>query len=120
MRQAIRDLPIKRKIIAIALATTTVGLAVALLVMVVSEVLTARRTTAEYGSSLARVVALNTTAALAFRDPETANELLAGLASVPEVLAAGVHGPGGEVFARYASRDPRHAAVLERLLGEGH
>jgi signal transduction histidine kinase/CheY-like chemotaxis protein/HPt (histidine-containing phosphotransfer) domain-containing protein len=118
MRAHLRDLPIRQKVIGIALVTTTAALALALLVVVASELMNSRRTTVEYASSLARMVALNSTAALAFRDPETARELLAGFASVPEVLAAQVRGPAGEIFARYLGQDTRRGAALARAAAE--
>ncbi|HET8645752.1 MAG TPA: ATP-binding protein, partial [Vicinamibacteria bacterium] len=58
---------------------------------------------AEVGSA-ARVVAGNTTAALAFGDAEAARENLASLAAMPELAAAAVYDARGRLFAAYAAR----------------
>ena len=115
MPLAFRDYPIKRKVIAIALVSTVIGLAIALSILLVSDVLTLRRNARDYASSLAQVVAVNSSAALAFRDPDTAHEVLAGFSSVPDVAAARIYTLDGQVFARYESKAPRHGPLLQQL-----
>ncbi len=111
----VRDRPIKQKVIAIALVSTVIGLAVALTILVVSDIYTLRRNARDFASSLARVVAVNSSAALAFRDPDTANEILAAFSSVPEVAAARVRSLDGREFARYQSQNLHHARLLEQM-----
>ncbi len=115
MPLSFRDRPIKQKVIAIALASTVIGLAVALTILVASDIYTLRGNARDFASSLARVVAVNSSAALAFRDPDTANEILAAFSSVPDVAAARVRTLEGNPFASYRSQLPRHAPLLERL-----
>jgi len=115
MPLAFRDYPIKRKVIAIALVSTVIGLAIALSILLISDILTLRRNARDYASSLAQVVAVNSSAALAFRDPDTAHEILAGFSSVPDVAAASIYTLDGQVFARYESQAPRHGPLLQQL-----
>jgi len=96
-----RDRPIKQKMIAIALLSTVIGLAVALTILVASDIYTLRRNAQLFASSLARVVAVNSSAALAFRDPDTAREILAAFGSVPEVAGSRIRTLDGLEFARY-------------------
>jgi len=56
-------------------------------------------------SVTADIVGQNLAAAIAFDDPKTATETLGGFAADPNVLAAAVALPDGEVFAKY--RHPR-------------
>jgi len=111
-----RDRPIKQKVIAIALVSTVIGLAIALSILLISDIYTLRRSARDYASSLAQVVAVNSSAALAFRDPVTAQEILAGFSKVPDVAAARICTLEGQVFARYESQDPRHGPLLQQLL----
>ena len=122
MPLAFRDRSIKQKVIAIALVSTVIGLAVALTILVASDIYTLRGNARDFASSLARVVAVNSSAALAFRDPDTANEILAAFSSVPDVAAARVRTLEGDSFASYRNQLPRHAALLARLDagGEAH
>ncbi|HCK81881.1 MAG TPA: response regulator [Candidatus Competibacter sp.] len=110
-----RDRPIKQKVIAIALVSTVIGLAVALTILVASDIYTLRHNARDFASSLARVVAVNSSAALAFRDPDTANEILAAFSSVPDVAAARVRSLDGRDFARYQSQNLHHVRLLEQM-----
>ena len=66
--------------IAIALAQHGVGLAIALSIFSDQQhPIPCAATPADYAASLVQVVAVNSSAALAFRDPDTANEILACL-----------------------------------------
>ncbi len=113
----LRNLSIRRKIIAIALITTSIGLAVALLALLISELSATWRAKQEYAASLTRVVGVNSAAALSFRDPDAAGEILAALGSEPEVIAAILITPDGHVFARYESANPSHADRLLEIRG---
>src|SRR5437764_15486924 len=52
-------------------------------------------------STIARVVASNSTAALAFNDHQSAHEVLSALQAKPSVIAAAIYDYRGEPFAVY-------------------
>ncbi len=116
----LRNLSIRRKVIAIALITTSIGLAVALLALMISEVSASWRAKQEYAASLTRVVGINSAAALSFRDPDAASETLSALSSDLEVIAAVLLTPDGQVFARYESANPAHADRLREIRNHAH
>ncbi len=57
------------------------------------------------GEVLARVVGMNSSAALLFNDAQTAEETLSALAAQEHVMAAVVYDQGGEAFAGYLRSD---------------
>jgi len=109
----LHNLPIKRQVVLIALITTAIGLLVALASLVTSELQTAARAKQDSASTLTRLVGVNSTAALSFRDPDTAREMLNALGTDPEVIAATLRTPDGLVFSAYRSTLPAHAASLK-------
>ena len=56
-------------------------------------------------SALSRIVAENSTAALAFNDPRTATETLAALRARPHLVTACIYRPDGTILARYSRQD---------------
>ncbi len=52
-------------------------------------------------NALANVMGTNSTAALAFKDQGSAEEVLQALAAKPHILAAAIYGPEGKTFAVY-------------------
>ncbi len=111
----LRDLPIQRKIMAITLATTSLGLVAALILLVSSELSAAWQSKQEYAASLSRILGFNSSAALAFRDPDAAHETLSALSSEPEVIAAVIRTERGEVFARYSNQKLAPTALLAEV-----
>jgi two-component system sensor histidine kinase/response regulator len=96
----------------IALITTTLGLVVALMLLVYSELQTAARAMQDNAHVLTRLVGVNSTAAVSFQDPEAAQEIINALGSAPDVIAATLRSPEGSIFAEYHSAHPAHAEVL--------
>ena len=72
-----------------------------LMVLVGVSLDTSREQMIERNEALGRVLAENLTASIAFQDPVTARELLTGLRTVEEVMAADLMLPGGDVFVAY-------------------
>lgn len=70
------------------------------------ELLTYRRATARSLTTLGEVIATNSTAALAFDNPEAAQETLGALRAEPDVVAAAIYTLSGAVFARYPADLP--------------
>ena len=113
-----RNLSLRWKVISVVMLVSALVLAVSGAVVVVSDVLSMQRTLVEHVSALSRVASINTAAALAFRDPETAGEVLSALGSEPDVISIQIRTADGRIFAEHRSRDPRHGPSLELTADE--
>jgi PAS domain S-box-containing protein len=100
---AFRNLPIKRKLLFIMMATTTVSMAVAGAGIVLSDAFLFRGYMQRDLTALARIIADNSTAAISFDDPDSASETLASLRTRPHLVAACIYREegGGALFAHY-------------------
>jgi len=105
----LRDMPIKQKLTILIMATTTGALLLAGFGMVASDSLLFRKYLKRDLSSLAQMIADNSTAALAFNDPRAAAEMLAVLRARPHLVTACIYRLDGTLLARY-SRPDTHAA----------
>ncbi len=94
-------MPIKQKLMVIIMSVTAAALLLAGVGIVIADALLFRATTQRDISALAAIVADNSTAALAFDDPETATQTLASLKARPHMLAACIYQPDGALFAEY-------------------
>ena len=99
--KANRDLSIKRKLQVIILLTTGVALALACTGFVGYDLLTSRQVLARDLSTTAQMIGSNSTAALAFNDPNAAKDVLNALSAKPHVVSACIFGKDGKVFAQY-------------------
>ncbi len=97
----LRDVPIRRKLMLIVMATTALALLLAGIGIVSADLILYRRNLKDDLSALAHIIADNTTAALSFDDPAAANETLAALRSRPHVVTACVFKNSTTPFARY-------------------
>ena len=93
-----RNLPIRRKLMTIMLLTTGLVLLPTCAAFLGYELLTFRTTAVRELSTLGQIVAANSTAALAFRNPDDAHEVLAALRAEPSILAATLYDADGRVF----------------------
>ena len=98
---ALRDWPIKQKLTAIFLLISGLVLLLTSAAFVTYQVITLRRMTLKDLSTLGRVIATNSTAALAFANEGDAREILAALRAQPHVVAAGLYDATGRLFAKY-------------------
>jgi signal transduction histidine kinase len=119
VRRALRDLPIRRKLTLIILATCALALSLSAIVVAVFDVLDVRRRMVHDTTVLADVIARNTQASLAFRDSDEAANTLRALQSAPNVAMACVYDAGGKRFAEYVRGDraPQFAASPD---ADGH
>src|SRR5712671_5454005 len=101
-----RNQPIKRKLMAVILLTSGVVLLLACGTFLGVEVLTFRQTMVRNLSTLAQVIAANSTAALAFDNPHDAKEVLSALAAERHIVAAGLYNNSGTLFAKYPDIAP--------------
>ncbi|MFH1679272.1 MAG: response regulator [Candidatus Eisenbacteria bacterium] len=115
-----RDLPISRKLTLIILGTSAIVLVLCMTAVIGLERAEFYREMVETHSVLGDAVASNSTAALAFDDPEAAEEALTALAADEHVVAACIYTEDGTVFARYL-RVGRSPNLLPRTPpGGGH
>jgi PAS domain S-box-containing protein len=121
----IRDLPIRQKLLVMTLVICGAVLCVAIAALFVFQVMNFRSRFERDTATLAVVIANNSTAAMAFKDEQAANEVVGALRAEPTVLSATLVLPGGSVFAHYGSlEDARGLAQFpipgEPLLEHGH
>ncbi|SRR5579862_4790954 len=97
--RSLRDTPIKSKMMFVILLTCSVVLFLACAVLFVFQVGTIKRGFVRDLSSLAEIVARNSTAAVAFNDKEAAEETLKALRARPDIVSAAIILPDGSPFA---------------------
>jgi two-component sensor histidine kinase len=95
------DLSIRRKLMVIILSTSGIVLLLTGVAFVSYEWITFRRALVQNVTTLAQVVAANSTAALAFRSPADAREVLNALEAEETITAAVLYDHDGEIFAFY-------------------
>lgn len=109
---AYRNLPIKYKLQLIIMATVGVALVLACSAVVVSDQWAQRISLRNDAGVLAEIFGSNSTAALAFGDRSTAEELLSGLKAKRPIVRAFLYAADGHVFASYRrASDSAHSSV---------
>ena len=103
--RSFRDIPIKQKLMVITMATTTVALVLAAIGIVAFDAFLFRQSLTRDLSALSRIIADNSTAALAFNDPRAATETLAALRARPHLATACIYRADGSLLAKYARQD---------------
>jgi PAS domain S-box-containing protein len=100
------DVPIRRKLLAMALVITAIVLLASCAILVAFDLVSLRRElTREFGT-LNEVVAGNSTAALAFGANDDAREILNTLAAERSVVLAELYDYNGHLFASYSTGAP--------------
>src|SRR5437870_5745488 len=99
---SLRDWPIKRKLTAILLLISGLVLVLTSAAFVTYQVVTFRRTIQSHLATRSRVLAANSTAALAFANEADATEILAALQYDPHMVAAALYNQDGRVLATYS------------------
>ena len=105
----LRDIPIRQKLVFIAMGTSVLALVLACAIFVVYDWFSFRRELAEEVATTAEMLGYNCAASLSFDEPGSARETLASLHAQPNILAACVYDRTGKVFASYlrAGSPPR-------------
>ena len=98
---ALKDLPIRRKLMRVFLLTTCAVLSLTCTTYFAYEFFTFRHTIVRQLATLGNVIATNSTAALAFDSREDAEEILSALKAEPHIVAAGLYDEYGQLFAKY-------------------
>ncbi len=101
----IRDLPLRRKLVGVITATSAVALLAASAALITLDVQRFRADMQEDLEAVGRILGDNTTAALSFSDPDTAEEVLGALAAKPQIAAAAIYDGSGHLFASYTRDD---------------
>ncbi len=99
--RSFRDTPIKQKMIAISLLSSGAALLLACGGFVAYELRAYREATLNQLTSVAGVIAANSSSALSFDDPESAQHTLSALRSERMVVAACIYGADERLFAAY-------------------
>ncbi len=115
MKQLLYNSPIRYKLIAIVLVSAAVALLGATLVLLTGKFADDRAALYTHASGVARIIATNSTAALAFNDPDNGREILRALTHEPSVISAQLRNSSGELFASYLSQSPIGIPPAETL-----
>src|SRR2546425_11142167 len=97
----LKDAPIRRRLMTIILLTSGAVLLLTCASFFAYEFLTFRHTTVGNLSTLGEIVANNSTASLAFANPEDAKEILAALKANRHIRAAALYDEKGKIFSQY-------------------
>jgi len=96
-----KDIPIQKKLMRVILLISGIVLFVTCLTFFSYEFYTFRKATKEKLATIAKLISVNSTAALAFKDAENAEETLAALKAEAHIVAACLYDEDGKVFAFY-------------------
>jgi two-component system, NtrC family, sensor kinase len=116
----LRDTPIRRKLTAITMVTSGVALLLACLAFVGYEVIVFRGSMVEELTTTAAIIGDNSSAALMFDDPRSAEQTLRSLNTHPHVIGAAIYTREGKLFARYARSRVENRFVAPPLRLNGH
>ncbi len=98
-------IPIRWKLIGIVVISCCAALVAGSLAITVAQIDAFKEQAAQRLAAVGRVIAVNSTAPLAFNDPKSGNDALAAaLRSLPEIFDAQILDRSGGVFARYATQ----------------
>lgn len=101
IQRLLQNVPIRQKLILIIMVATGLALLLAGVVLIVFEYVRSRQEMADDLTSLAEVIAQNSTAALSFNSPDDAKETLSSLEVRKEIVAGAVYDQEGRLFAQY-------------------
>jgi PAS domain S-box-containing protein len=101
-KMKVRDSSIQRKLLRIVLITSAVVLFVTCATFFAYEFFTYRDAAKEELSTLGKIIAANSTAALAFKSPNDAEEILQTLKANTHIVAAVLYDVNGNLFASYS------------------
>lgn len=101
---ALRNTPIRRKLLVIILLTSLLAMIVMRAAFFAYEYFTFRATLVSQLSVLGRVTASTSSAALAFQNTDDAAEILSALKADPNISAAALYDAKGKLFAHYPAK----------------
>jgi two-component system, sensor histidine kinase len=101
----LNELSLEHKLQAIIMASVAAALLLVGTSTVVFEVLSNRSDMRQESQTVAQIIGQNSVAALSFKDPESADQLLSGLAAHAGIVAGALYSDDGEIFAVYRRAD---------------
>jgi signal transduction histidine kinase len=101
--------PLRRKLSAITLITTGVALSITTLLFLLGQLFLMREANREQLQILNEAIASNSTAALAFENPDDARAVLSAFRSNPHIVAAALYTPDGRLFATWPVQPPENS-----------
>jgi two-component system, NtrC family, sensor kinase len=99
--QLLRDIPLKRKLTVTNVLSSGVALLLACAAFVTHELVTFKDAMVADLSSAAAIIGHNSSAALAFGDPDSARRTLESFSTRPDVIGAALYDSDGRLFARF-------------------
>ena len=114
----LKNLPIQRKLMAILLLVTGATLTLTCLAFIGYEYVSFKSAAIHNLTTLGRIIANNSTASLAFDNPDDAQQVLAALKAEPHIDSAALYDSHGVLFARY--RTGRGANLPSTPLPDGY
>jgi PAS domain S-box-containing protein len=97
---------IKRKVIAVIMLASIGVLLVTVTAFMIYDLVTFRQTMERNLGTQARMIAENSTAALAFRNESDAENVLSSLQAEPHIIAAAIYDAQGKLFVKYPAQIP--------------
>lgn len=102
------------------LLTSAAAIVLTCSALMLYELVTSRDESLEQVATLARIVSANSTAALAFRDEQDAQEVLGTLRTEPSIVAAALYDENGKMLAAYAATGTSGEPYPPRLGPDGY
>ncbi|HVY80603.1 MAG TPA: CHASE sensor domain-containing protein, partial [Steroidobacteraceae bacterium] len=96
-----RGIPIRQQLVRLGLLTSGAVLLLTAASLFAYESFTFRQSLREQLDILSKAIATNSTAALAFSNPEDAEEVLQAFAADPHIVTAALYDMNGALFAAY-------------------
>ncbi|MCU1286408.1 MAG: periplasmic sensor signal transduction histidine kinase [Acidobacteriales bacterium] len=103
MTRRLRDYPLAKRLTRMNMMVSGTALLVACLAFLVYDVFTFRDAVVRNLTIQAQIIGFNSTSALAFNDPKSAQNTLSALSASSNIMSAGIFTPDGKPFASYAS-----------------
>jgi uncharacterized membrane protein affecting hemolysin expression len=100
----LRHLPIQRKLVWFIFLTTLTVLLGSNVALFIYESRSFQQATAQNLSTMADIIASNSTAALIYDDPKLAQEIISGLKAEPDITAAALYDKQGKLYATYPAK----------------
>lgn len=119
IQRLLQNVPIRQKLILLIMLATGLALLLAGVVLIVFEYVRSRQKMVEDLTSLAEVIAQNSTAVLSFNDPDSARDTLKTLEARAPIVAGAIYDQEGDLFARYA-RPGEQPVFPERPARDGY
>src|SRR5690349_9623211 len=100
------SIPIRRKLSSITLTTCGIALLITAVLFLLGEFLVSRQSNLQQLKTLSEAIASNSTAALAFTNPDDAASVLSAFRSDPNVDQAVLYSASGDLFASFPQTAP--------------